>query len=403
MLQKRKMSGLFLFILLLLLSGCGEKKAALTDGREVYVKEDKTEKKEEETETPEKSQEEQLFLVTGLDTEHKKITLKAVQGQKEEEYSYTGAASVEDKYGSNITMDKLTAGEMVEVKLEQNTLKSIRVSGEVFTYGDVHNFTINTQEKTVTVGKSSYYYEDDLLVFYHNNKISLAEISQWDTLCLKGIDKRLYAIQVTNGHGTVVLQNTGIFEGGNITIGNIMSLDIEPDMKIEVPEGTYLFTVANDGYGGSSEVTVEANREIPVNLEELKGEGPKYGTINFVLQPDGAALYLNGEMVDLSQPLQLKYGRYSLSARAEGYADWNRTLVVNSQSANIMIELQTTEEAEEESAKEEEAEEEKAAESESPTTTEDSGRAQEEAVKELIEDIRKDTLTTTDSSSINTN
>lgn len=113
-----------------------------------------------------------------------------------------------------------------------------------------------------------------------------------------------------------------------------------------------------------------------------------------MIEPDSATLYLNGELVDLSQPLILKYGRYTLSAKAEGYADWKRTLVVNSESANLKIELQTEEEVEEEEAEEEET-------TESTNTTEDSGKTQEEAVKALIEEIRNGTLTTTDSSSTN--
>lgn len=344
--QKRRIRWLFLLTVLLILSGCGEKKDAITDGREVYVKQDKTEKEEPELE--EQSQEEQIFLVTGLDTERKKITLKGYKEQEEKEYTYTGATDIKDKYGNNTTMEKLASGEMVNVKIEKDTVKSVQVSDEVFTYGDIHNFTLDTEARTITVGKNSYYYGEDVQVFYRNNKISIAEISEWDTICLKGIDKEVYAIQVTNGHGTVVLQNTDMFEGGNITIGNILSLDIEPDMRIEVPEGIYLLSVANNGFGGNSEITVEANRETTVNLEELKGEGPKYCTIAFVIEPENATLYLNGEVVDLSQSLQLKYGRYSLSARAEGYANWDRTLVVNSESANIRIELQTEAEAEEE-------------------------------------------------------
>lgn len=392
--KKKEVLGLFLLAVCLMLLGCSEKKPTLTDGSEVYVKEDNTQK-QEETEKEKTSAEEKLFLVTGVDTQRKKITLKGCQEQEEKEYSYTGATDLKDKYGSNITAEKLLAGEMVNVKLEKDTIISVRASDQVFTYGDIHNFTINAEAGTIAVGKNNYYFEEDIQVFYRNNKISIGEISEWDTICLKGIDKKVYAIQVTSGHGTVVLQNTGIFEGGNITIGNVLSLDITPDMKIEVPEGTYLLSVANDGYGGSREVTIEANRETDINLEELKGEGPKYGTIAFVIEPQNAVLYLNGEMVDLSQPLQLKYGRYSLAAKAEGYADWKRTLIVNSESANLKIELKTEDEAE----------------SETETTTtqetntkenksqEESAREQEEEIKKQIEKIRNQTLSTSNSNS----
>lgn len=402
--KKKRMFWCVFLAAALWLSGCGKNEPALTDGREVYVKSQEAEKTEASKETEEtdetgktddtgKTEKEQRYLLTGLDTEQKKITLRAYQGQEEKEYDYTGGTLIKDKYGNNITMEQLGLGEMVTTVIEKDKVKSIQVSDEGFTYGDIHNFTLNTEAKTITVGKENYYYDDDLLVFFGNSKISLAELSEWDTICLKGIEKKVYAVQVTEGHGTVVLQNTDLFVGGNITIGNILSLNIEKDMRIEIPEGTYLLSVANDGYGGSTEITVEANRETTVNLDELKGEGPKYSTVAFTIEPENAVLYLNNEMVDLSQPLQLKYGRYSLSAKAEGYADWDKTLVVNSQSANIRIELQTTEEAEAEAETQAAAEEE--------TETQDSGRELEESVKELIEQIRNNTISTTDSSTLN--
>lgn len=402
--KKKRMFWCVFFAAALWLSGCGKNGPALTDGREVYVKSQEAEKTEASKETEEtdekgktddtgKTEQEQRYLLTGLNTEQKKITLRVYQGQEEKEYDYTGGTLIKDKYGNNITMEQLGLGEMVTTVIEKDKVKSIQVSDEGFTYGDIHNFTLNTETKTITVGKENYYYDDDLLVFFGNSKISLAELSEWDTICLKGIEKKVYAVQVTEGHGTVVLQNTDLFVGGNITIGNVLSLNIEKDMRIEIPEGTYLLSVANDGYGGSTEITVEANRETTVNLDELKGEGPKYSTVAFTIEPENAVLYLNNEMVDLSQPLQLKYGRYSLSAKAEGYADWDKTLVVNSQSANIRIELQTTEEAEAEAETQAAAEEE--------TETQDSGRELEESVKELIEQIRNNTISTTDSSTLN--
>lgn len=397
MLQKKKIRGLLLLSICFLLVGCGEKKAELTDGREVYVKDEKEEKSQEEENTVE---EEQLFVITGFNTEQNKIMLKGYKEQKEKEYDYTRATYIEDKYGKSITMEQLEAGEMVNVTLQQNTVKSIQVSDEVFTYADVHNFTVDSDAKTITVGKNSYYYGDDVQVFYHNNRISMAEISQRDTLCLKGIDKKVYTIQVISGHGTVVLQNTDIFEGGNITIGNILSVDIQKDMRIEVPEGTYLLSVANDGYGGNCEVTIEANRETTVNLEELKGEGPKYCSVTFTIEPENAVLYLNGKQVDVSQPLSLKYGRYTLSAKADGYADWQRTLVVNSESANLKVQLLTTEE--EEAAEETtQSNTETTDQSETQSSSGDSGKEEEEAVKQLMQEIRNGTLSTSQSTGTN--
>ena len=163
MLQKKKIRSLLLLSICLMAVGCGNESQGLTDGREVYVKDQKEEKSKEEENT---TQEEQLFIITGLNTEQSKIVLKGYKEQQEKEYDYTRATYIKDKYGNSIAMNQLEVGEMVNVALQKNTVKSIQVSDEIFTYADVHNFTVDTDAKTITVGKNSYYYDDDIQVFY---------------------------------------------------------------------------------------------------------------------------------------------------------------------------------------------------------------------------------------------
>lgn len=396
MLQRKKMGTvLVLAAAILLLTGCQEKKPVITDGREVYVKTKDSGKEKEDkkaAEVEEEIKEEVLFLITGINMEGKTITLRSLSNLNEEEYEYNGATYIKDKYGNSTTINQLTAGEMVYAQVKKETVKSIEISDEVFSYSDIHNFLVDQENKTITVGKNSYYYENDIMVFYKNSSISLAEVSDSDTICLKGIDKKVFAIQVEQGHGTVVLENTGNYEGGNITIGNVLSQKITSKMRIEVPEGTHLMSVAKDGYGGSKEITVEANRETAVDLNEFKGEEPKYCTIAFVVEPDNATLYLNGEVVDLSQTMQLKYGTYTVKGKADGYAQWSGKLIVNSEKANIKIELLTEEE--------QKKAEEKAAEIAKKQA--ESGKEQEDLVKKFIEELRNNTLSTSTGSTEST-
>ena len=65
---------------------------------------------------------------------------------------------------------------------------------------------------------------------------------------------------------------------------------ITGEMTIEIPEGTYTAAVANNGYGGSTEITITRGQETVLDLETLKGEGPKYGSILFAVNVEGAWL-----------------------------------------------------------------------------------------------------------------
>lgn len=84
---------------------------------------------------------------------------------------------------------------------------------------------------------------------------------------------------VTTGHGELALTNTDLFEGSFIQIGSKIFAEVTKDMTMELPAGTYTVTVANNGYGGSTELTIESGRTETLDLNTLKGAGPKFGNI----------------------------------------------------------------------------------------------------------------------------
>ena len=110
-------------------------------------------------------------------------------------------------------------------------------------------------------------------------------------------------------------------------------------MQMEVPEGDYTLAVANDGWGGSTQISIQRGETTTVNLDELKGEGPKYSSIQFVVDVEGAQIYLDNSLIDYSQVNQVRYGNHSLTVVADGYDTWSRTLCVNSAEATIVISL----------------------------------------------------------------
>ena len=126
-----------------------------------------------------------------------------------------------------------------------------------------------------------------------------------------------------------------------ISIGNVEAQIITPNMRLEVPEGTYMLSVANEGYGGSQEITVNRFEEITVDLEPLKGEGPKYCQLRITAEPENTIVTLDGEQLDYSQVQTLKYGVYALKAKAEGYESWSGKLVVSSEEASLSIRLES--------------------------------------------------------------
>ena len=144
-------------------------------------------------------------------------------------------------------------------------------------------------------------------------------------------------MQVTRGHGTIALINTGLFEGGWISLGTKIYAKVTPNMRLEVPEGTYELSVANDGYGDSRQIEVERSQVTTVDLEEDKGAGPKLCQVTFEVNVEGALLYINGEPVDYDGPVELRYGIHRLTVIADGFETWERQLVIHSEETTIQI------------------------------------------------------------------
>jgi hypothetical protein len=144
---------------------------------------------------------------------------------------------------------------------------------------------------------------------------------------------------VTTGHGYLQLANTDLFQDSLICIGNRIFTIITGDMTIEVPEGSYDITVANNGYGGTANYTVTRNETTVVDLDQLKGSGPKTCQVTFETEVEGANVYIDGTKVAIGEALTVTYGSHKLTVMATGYDTWQKTLVVNSPSATIVLDL----------------------------------------------------------------
>ena len=80
-------------------------------------------------------------------------------------------------------------------------------------------------------------------------------------------------------------------------------------------------------------------QETTLDLDTLKGEGPKFGNILFAVDVEGAILQIDGEIVDYSQPVDLQYGVHTLQVTADSYETYKKKLFVNSGEATIVIGL----------------------------------------------------------------
>lgn len=334
--NKRMKQGILLtfLVLLLLAAGCGKQ-----EENQPFTYRAPSKKAETKETTAEKETE---YVIQDIDMEEETITLLEEGSDKRIRCRYNLATRFLDKYDNSYSSVHFVPGQVVKLgdKTENAVLKSIRLSDTVWNYEEVENYQIDPERGTFEIGKSIYQITEDTQVFSGDAQIDWEAVGKDDVLHVVGREKEIVSVMVTTGHGAIRLVNTDVFKGSMICIGNEIFTNITGDMKIEVPEGTYPITVANNGYGGTAEFTVNRNETTVVDLEQLKGKGPK--TCKLTLKTDiaGAQVYIDGEQITVGKTFKVTYGSHTLSVIAEGYESWEKTLVVNSKSATIELTLE---------------------------------------------------------------
>lgn len=283
----------------------------------------------------------ELFLVTGNDMQAECLILEQLASGKQYMYYYSLATRFLDKYGNRASVSVFDPGRVICVgeKDVRGRLLEARISDQVWEYPDVTRYSIDEERSVFQIADTNYSYDEGVFVNSDGNMMDVSDLTDLDTLRVVGIGKKILSVSVTTGHGELQLQNTELFEGSFIQIGSKIFSEITKDMVMELPEGTYTVAVANNGYGGSTEIEVMRGQETVLDLDTLKGEGPKYGRILFAVDVAGAILQIDGKVVDYSEPVSLQYGVHALSVMADSYETYSKKLFVNSEEATILIGL----------------------------------------------------------------
>jgi hypothetical protein len=294
-----------------------------------------------QTESDEAAASRDLFLVLSMDSTRQIIQVYRYADGLRYQYAYGLDTQFLDKYGNRVSEAQFTSGKAVYPGGvdAQGKLVTMQIADDVWEYDNVRRFSVDQDRGVFTIADTKYGYDENLLVLSEEEEVRLKDLSESDRLTVVGRDKQILAVIVTTGHGTLQLENTSLFEGSYLQLDTSVFAQITSNMKMELAEGTYTLSVANDGWGGSCSIEITRGETTTVDLDTIKGSGPKYGTILFVIDVEGATLSIDGEPCDFSSPMELRYGWHTMEVTASGYDDWSKYLYVNSQEATIVIEL----------------------------------------------------------------
>lgn len=343
----KRYSILALTVLTVLMAGCGKSNAGqYVFGQRYYNPAKETEATEQVDSTESDSGDDvtigsNLFMVTNNDMQSECLVLEQIASGKQYMYNYTITTRFLDKYGNRTTVSDFEPGRVIEIdkKDMQGRLLQASISDEVWEYPDITRYSIDEERGVFRIADTNYSYGENLFVNSDGAEEKLSDLTSLDTLRVVGIGKQILSVSVTTGHGVLQLSNTELFEGSFIQIGSKIFSEITENMDMELPEGTYTVAVANNGYGGSTDIEINRGKTTVLDLDTLKGEGPKYGSILFAVDVEDAIVVIDGKAVDYSEPVSLQYGVHSLEVSASSYETYSKKLFVNSEQATIVIGL----------------------------------------------------------------
>lgn len=280
-----------------------------------------------------------ILIVSDINSANETIRVYNYSTGVQYQYYYGLTTGFFDKYGNHMSVSDIHQGDVVDISGADSDGKAKRIqkSDKVWTNDAVTNFSVDKNNSVLEIGNSSYRLGERTMIFSGSDVVDTDSLTAQDKLAVVGIDKDIVSISVTTGHGTLQLSNTSLFEGSFLQLGDRIFAEITPDMSLEVPEGSYTLAVANNGWGGSTDIEIKRGETTKVNLNDLKGEGPKKSSILFEVDVQGAKIYVDGSEIDYTSPVEITYGKHTLKVTADGYDTWTRTLYVNSKEATIQI------------------------------------------------------------------
>ncbi len=353
MVKKKKIIVITYMLLLLwmtlLSAGCSGKEAE-DDTLYFYhsLSESQTQMTMEESQTGEQSIGDMgFFLITDMNVKKEFLILYSYATGLEYRYYYGMDTKFYDKYGGRTTVACFEPGMAVTIGqvTQEGILSSVQVTDAVWEYEDIRRFSIDSELGMLKIADRKFRYDDSVHVFSKKKKASMEDIEQGDVLSVIGMDKQILSVRITNAQGTLKLTNTTLFEGSFLQLGDKIFTEITPELSLKVPEGKYTLTVANNGWGGSKSVRIKRGEVTTVDLEGLKGSGPQYGSIRFLVDEEDAILMIDGEEKPVGQTLRLPYGKHSVAIYTTAYDVWKRNLYVNSAEATLVVNLKDEEEA----------------------------------------------------------
>lgn len=283
-----------------------------------------------------------VAILVGKNEEEGTLTFMSTENNKVFKAKFDRTTPFYGKHGNSVSLAQLSLGELLDItySLHSGTLSEAKISENAWTFTDVTRFEIDESKKLMVIGDEKYKLPKNTIVSYGDKLAEMIDITNVDTLIVKGIDRKVCSIIVDRGHGYIRLLNDSYFVGGWIEIGDDIVKTVSEDMLLPVPEGEYRVTLSNKGYAGEVEVEVNRDKETPIDLSEIEIKEVAIGHVMFNIFPEYAQLYVDSQMTEFEERVPLEYGIHKVHVELAGYESVDTNVKISSEYADVSISLE---------------------------------------------------------------
>lgn len=299
-------------------------------------------------------------IIKSIDTDNNTITFRNHDTGRDYTLSYDNTTLIYSEYGRALSAQLLEVGEIANITFLSGSrhLNSLDINGDAFTIDKSYGYDLQAGTETAQIGSSYYHITDKTLILIDGRSGRIADVLPGDNIKVTGIDTEIYCVEVKQGHGYVSLSSNMVgdadISGSYLEIGDKNIYRVTDGMLVSVPEGTYKLFLTGNGVDYETTITVDRDKETIVDTSQIEIEY-NFGLVTFNIIPQEARLYIDGEEVNPSWPIELAYGTHKIEATAEGYLPCSEYLHVGSSKAEVEITLLVDEDYEKEDEKKDES------------------------------------------------
>ena len=281
-------------------------------------------------------------VVMAVDQENHCVIFMNMDTGRQYTLYYDGTTYVTDKYDGPMTISQIRAGDVVDVNFlkGKRQIANLKVSPSAWVYEKIQNYDLGGINHTASIGSSTYALPEEAVILSEGRRVEVMDVVAQDLVTIRGIDHKIYSINVEKGHGYLRLRNEQALIGGWIEVGNTVIREITEDMLLVVPEGSYQVALSNEGVSSTKDIVIERDKETILDVGDIEIIKDKTGKILFSVTPGNAKVSIDGEVTDISSAVELPYGIHQIHLEADGYDSLTKYIQVGSEYARISFELE---------------------------------------------------------------